>query len=256
MTLNGLAYQYVTALGHFWAIPYLMPLPGFLMGLVLPDAGRKIARRPHWLAVLGLVLLLTLQQFLWFAMPEAVLQVLPLANLPLLLTASREGTEGEARMLSAWDLPAGVVVVAGLALIGANKGMTSVLQSRLEPMIAETAEDMTFAGKYLRYQIEAQGLPTVIAQVATGQPEPVLGEPGHRILRLGAKGVALHIFHELDAPEAEELDAAYRRALVSDTCQGLAWLLDAGGTVSRHFARKNYDWEFEVLNIRHEDCLV
>lgn len=92
--------------------------------------------------------------------------------------------------------------------------------------------------------------------MASGQPEPVLVEPGHRILRLEAKGVALHIFHELDAPEAEELDAEYRRALVSDTCQGLAWVLESGGSISRHFARKNDGWEFEVLNIRNEDCLV
>ena len=72
MTLNGLAFQYVTALEQWPAIPYLMPLPGFVLGLILPSPGQYIARGPHWLAVLLLILLLTVEQFAWFAMPAAV----------------------------------------------------------------------------------------------------------------------------------------------------------------------------------------
>ncbi len=298
MTLNGLAFQYVTALEQWPAIPYLMPLPGFVLGLILPSPGQYIARGPHWLAVLLLILLLTVEQFAWFAMPAAVradlfwllplgdvlsalivgvmlarlgkarsrdafghagwafLQMLPLLNLPLLLTASREGTEGQRRLLPSWDLPAAAVMVMGISLVVMNKGMAAVLETRLEPVIAEASQELVFSDHFLRYQIEARGLPSVIAEVAAGQPDPMLVEPGHRILKLEARGSALHIFHELDEPEAEELDATYRRALISDTCSGLAWLLESGGTVARHFARKHDGWEFEVLNIRNGDCLV
>jgi hypothetical protein len=298
MTLNGLAYHYVTALEQWPAIPYLMPLPGFALGLVLPGRRARIARGPHWLAVLALILLLTVEQFAWFAMPAAVrvdlfwllpladilaasvvglvlarlgkarsrdafgyagwafLQMLPLLNLPLLLTRSREGAEGKPLLLSSWDLPAAGVAVLGVSLIVLNKGLTTVLETRIEPAIAAVAQQQVFADNFLRYQIEAQGLPAVIAEVAAGQPDPVFVEPGHRILKLEARGAALHVFHELDEPEAEELDPAYRRALISDTCSGLAWLLESGGTVARHFARKHDGWEFEVLNIRNGDCLV
>lgn len=298
MTLNGLAFHYVTALEQWWPIPYLLPVPGFVLGLLLPNPGRYIARGPHWLAGLALILLLTLEQFVWFAMPAAVradlfwllplgdvlssliagvllaqlgkarsrdafghsgwafLQMLPLLNLPLLLTASREGTEGQRRLLSSWDIPAAVVMVLGISLAVANKGMSTVLQTRLEPAIAKASEEPAFTNNYLRYQVEAAGLPALVAEVAATQPEAVLVEPGHRILKLEARGAALHIFHELDEPEAEALDAAYRRALISDTCSGLGWLLEAGGTVTRHFARKDDGWEFEVLNIRNGDCIV
>lgn len=298
MTLNGLAFQYVTAIEQWVLIPYLLPLPGFALGLLLPNPGARIARGPHWLAVLALILLLTAEQFAWFAMPAAVradlfwllplgdvvaalvvgvglarlgkarsrdafghagwafLQMLPLLNLPLLLTASREGTEDKPRMLSSWDIPAAGVGVLGISLIVLNKGMTSVLETRIEPAISAASEERVFSNNFLRYQIEVQGLPAVIAEVAAGQSEPILVEPGHRLLKLTARGEALHVFHELDAPDAEELDATYRRALVSDTCDGLSWLLNAGGTVTRHFARKHDGWEFEVLNIRNEDCLV
>ena len=298
MSLNGLAFQYVTTLEQWPAIPYLLPLPGFVLGLAVPGPGQLIARGPHWLAVLGLILLLTLQQFAWFAMPAAVradlfwllpladilaacvvgillarlgkarsrdafghagwgfLQLLPLLNLPLLLTASREGSEGQRRLLSSWELPAAAVVAMGIALIVMNKGMASVLETRLEPVISEASQERVFSNNFLRYQIETQGLPAVIAEVAAAQPDPVQVEPGHRILGLEARGTALHIFHELDEPEAEELEASYRRALVGDTCTWLGWVLDAGGSVSRHFARRHDGWEFEVLTIKNEDCLV
>ena len=298
MTLNGLAFHYVTALEQWPVIPFLLPVPGFVLGLLLPNPGRYIARGPHWLAVLALILLLTLEQFAWFQMPAVVradqfwllplgdvlsalivgallaqlgkarsrdafghsgwafLQMLPLLNLPLLLSASREAPEGRQRMLSALDLPAAAVVVIGLSLVVLNKGLSGFLESRLEPVIAQASQESAFSNNLLRYQIEARGLPDVIAEIAAEQPDPVQVEPGHRILKLTAEGAALHVFHELDEPEAEELDPSYRRALVSDTCDSMAWLLEAGGTVTRHFARKNDGWEFEVLNIRNEDCLV
>ncbi|GAB1477570.1 hypothetical protein MASR2M74_01120 [Paracoccaceae bacterium] len=298
MTLNGLAFHYVTALEQWPVIPYLLPVPGFLLGLLLPNPGRYIARGPHWLVVLALILLLTLEQLAWLQMPAAVradqfwllplgdvlsalivgallaqlgkarsrdafghtgwafLQMLPLLNLPLLLSASREAPEGRQRMLSALDLPAAAVVVIGLSLALLNKGLSGFLESRLEPVIAQASQEGVFATNLLRYQIEAQGLAAMITEVAAGQPDPVQVEPGHRILKLTAEGGVLHVFHEIDEPGAEELDSSYRRALVSDTCDGLAWLLEAGGTVSRHFARKQDGLEFEVLNIRNGDCLV
>lgn len=299
MTLNGLAYQYIITAEEWPALPYLLPVPGFLLGLLVPNPGRLIARGPNWLASLVLVLLLALQQFLWFAMPAAtvagvlwlialadvlaasvfgfllgrlgkarsrdafghagwgVLQLVPLLNLPLLLTRSRAGTEDQPRLLSSWDLPAGIVVVLGLTLIGTTKGLESLLETQLEPALAAEIEgNEAFATIFFRYQIEAQGLPAVIAEIAAGQPDPVEVEPGHRVLKLTADGAVLHVYHELDEPDAEELTPDYRRALISDTCDGLGDILQAGGKVSRHFSRSVDGEEFEVLDIRNGDCFV
>lgn len=297
MTLNGLAYQYVTALEQWPVLPYLLLLPGFVVGLVLPAPRQYIARGPHWLAVLGIGLVITLQQLVWFAMPAAVLadrfwllaaadivvvslaglvlarlgkarsrdayghagwaflQAVPILNLPLLLARSRVDAVETPRLLSSWDLPAAAVAVVGITLIALTRGMTSYLEFEVERIVAKASEGQAFLDNFVRYQIEAEGLPAVVAETAAAiEPQEI--EPGHRLLRAEADGAVLHVYHQLDEPEAEELTSDYRRALVSDTCHGLAWLLNAGGTVSRHFSRTPDRLEFEVLDIRNEDCFV
>lgn len=298
MTLNGLAYSYITAHEQIFLLGYLMIVPGFLLGLAWPTPGERVSRGPHWLAALALGLALTLTQVVWFAMPAAVgqgllwpfalvdlvasliigalwarlgkarsrdawghpngaiLQLLPPLTLFLLLAKSREEDDGGRRMLTNWALPAGVTVVAGIAMVIATQGATRVLEVQLAAAIETGMQEERTATNMLRYQVEAQGLAPVIAEVVTATPYPLEIEPGHRITAMTAQGEEIHVFHEIDMADAEELLPDYRRALISDTCAGQAWLLQSGGIVVRHFARRPDGHEFEVLRIVNGDCIV
>lgn len=300
MTLNGLAFDYMAAHEQMPLLGYAMLVPGFVCALLIPNRGRRIARGPHWLAVLALAFALNIQQFVWFAMPAAVqsdvfwllpgadivtslvvggllallakarsrdafghtgwafLQLLPPFTLFLLLASSRPLPEGPApqRLLAGWELSSGSIAACGIALIIANKGMASWQEASITQTVATAASAEPFATNLLRYQIEARGLEAVIAEVATSNTYPLAVEPGHRITAMTGQGTALHVFHEFDEPEAEELIAEYRRAVISEDCAGMGWLLDRGGSLVRHYSRTPDGMEFEVLRITNGDCLV